>query len=813
VSELQGALTIGRGDLDEKAPRRGPDYAERSEDLQVAPARQGDLVELVARRPQWPRLRPDLFDVHLGQGLAPERQGQLDEASTGGQRALRLEPEEAETQNNLGIDLAMLGRFDEAAVRFQRAIDLKPYYPDAHNNLGNILEKRDGFDEAVACYQRAIDLKPYYPEAHYNLGNVLARQDKTGEAVACYHQALRLKPDYADAHNNLGTVLAKLDRLDEAMASYQQALRLEPNVPGTHNNLGLLLAKLDKPAEAVACYEQALRLKPDDTEVQNSLGIMLAKLGRLDESAACFQRVICLKPDHPDAHNNLGSVREKQDKLDEAVASYQQAIRVKPDYPDAHNNLGVALWKLGRLDEAVASYQQALHFQPDYPEAQWNRSLVWLAMGHFEQGWPGYDWRWKCKEFGSMPSFKAPLWDGSPLDGRTILIHAEQGLGDTLQFVRYVPLVHERGGRVIMMCQPPLMRLLAHCPGIERLMAHGETPPEIDLHVPLLSLPKLLGTTVESVPADGTYLEADPDLVEIWRQRLGAYPGFKIGIAWQGNPKFRLDRIRSIPLAQFAPLADVPGVHLLSLQKGAGREQLAAPERRFSVTDLGGQMDETTGAFMDTGAVMKNLDLVITSDTSVAHLAGALRVPVWLALNAVPDWRWLLNRDDSPWYPTMRLFRQTRMGHWEDVFHHMAEVLRERLASTATPRPVAVEVPPGELIDKITILEIKSERITDAVKRHHVGAELALLSGVRDWAMPGSAELTRLAGELKAVNEALWGIEDEIRLCEREEDFGPRFISLARSVYRINDRRAALKRQVSELVGSELFEEKSYIDY
>jgi hypothetical protein len=434
-------------------------------------------------------------------------------------------------------------------------------------------------------------------------------------------------------------------------------------------------------------------------------------------------------------------------------------------------------------------------------------------MGHFEQGWPSYEWRWKCKEFGSMPPLRAPLWDGSPLDGRTILIHAEQGLGDTLQFIRYVPLVQQRGGRVIMMCQPPLMRLLAHCPGIERLIPHGETPPEIDLHVPLLSLPKLLGTTVESVPADGPYLDADSDLVEIWRHRLAAYPGFKIGIAWQGNPKFRLDRIRSIPLAQFAPLADVPGVHLLSLQKGAGGEQLAAPERRFPVTDLGCQLDETTGAFMDTAAVMKNLDLVITSDTSIAHLAGALGVPVWVALNDVPDWRWLLNRDDSPWYPPMRLFRQRRTGHWEDVFDRIAEALRERLAPPATPRPVTVEVAPGELIDKITILEIKSERITDAAKRHHVGTELALLVGARDRAMPGSAELARLAGELKAVNEALWRIEDEIRLCERDEDFGPRFIALARSVYRTNDRRAALKRQINELLGSRLIEEKSYTAY
>jgi hypothetical protein len=313
------------------------------------------------------------------------------------------------------------------------------------------------------------------------------------------------------------------------------------------------------------------------------------------------------------------------------------------------------------------------------------------------------------------------------------------------------------------------------------------------------------------VPAEVPYLDAEPALVEAWRDRLGSYPGFKVGIVWQGNPQFRFDRLRSIPLAQFAPLARVPGVHLLSLQKGAGRDQLPALRGYFPVIDLGPQLNETTGPFLDTAAVMKNLDLVITSDTSAAHLAGALGVPVWVALHDVPDWRWLLEREDSPWYPTMRLFRQTRPGQWEDVFDRIAEALRRRLGAPAVLRPLTVEVAPGELIDRITILEIKSERITDVAKRHHVGTELALLVAARDRAVPGSAELARLATELKAVNEALWRIEDEIRLCERDEDFGPRFVALARSVYHTNDRRAALKRRINELLRSDLMEEKSYV--
>jgi hypothetical protein len=245
------------------------------------------------------------------------------------------------------------------------------------------------------------------------------------------------------------------------------------------------------------------------------------------------------------------------------------------------------------------------------------------------------------------------------------------------------------------------------------------------------------------------------------------------------------------------------------LQKGPGAEQLAAVTDRFPVTDLGRHLDD----FMDTAAVLKNLDLVISVDTAIAHLAGALGIPVWVALPFVPDWRWLMDREDSPWYPTMRLFRQTRPGQWEDVFQRIAEALQRRLAAPAELRPITVEIAPGELIDKITILEIKSERITDAAKRHHVGTELALLVAARDRAVPSSAELARLATELKALNEARWQVEDEIRLCERDEDFGPRFVALARSVYRTNDRRAALKRQINELLGSKLIEEKSYTSY
>jgi hypothetical protein len=325
-----------------------------------------------------------------------------------------------------------------------------------------------------------------------------------------------------------------------------------------------------------------------------------------------------------------------------------------------------------------------------------------------------------------------------------------------------------------------------------------------------MSLPRLFGTTPASIPAEVPYLRADEALVAHWRRQLAPIRGLKIGIAWQGSLKYRGDRHRSFRLAQFAPLSRLAGVRLFSLQKGPGTEQLREVADGFDVTDLGSRLDEASGAFLDSAAVMKNLDLVITSDSALAHLAGALGVPAWVALPYAADWRWLLEREDSPWYPTMRLFRQDRWGDWDGVFDRIAGVLEAGPPPAPRARSIAIEVAPGELLDKITILEIKSQRLTDAAQLGHVRVELAALSAARDQVLGGSEELAELTAELKAVNEALWEIEDALRACERGGDFGPRFIELARSVYRTNDRRAALKRRINERLDSEWIEEKAY---
>jgi tetratricopeptide (TPR) repeat protein len=536
---------------------------------------------------------------------------------------------------------------------------------------------------AEQIYRQILAVEPNRAHAWHLLGVVAHQVGRHGIAVEYIGRAIELNGTEADFHNNLGEVYRALRRIPEAAACCRRALELNPGLAGAHNNLGNAMKDQGNLDEAVACYRRALHLKPDFAEAHNNLGIAFRNQGKLDEAVACYRRALELKPDYAEAHNNLGIALGDQGKRDEAITCYHRALELKPDYAEAHSNLGIALGDEGKRDEASVCYRRALELKPDYADAHWNQSFISLATGKFERGWAEYEWRWRtshCQPRG----FSQPFWDGLPLQGRVILLHAEQGLGDTIQFVRYVAPVKQRGGVVIVECPGPLLSLLTSHAGIDRLVRWGNELPAFDVQSPLLSLPGIFHTSLETIPAEVPYLFADPGLVGHWRQELGGIAGFKIGIAWQGSPKYRSDRDRSIPVSCFEPLARCPGVRLLSLQKGAGAEQLQQVTDRFPVIDLGSRLDEASGAFMDTAAVMMSLDLVITSDTSIAHLAGALGVPVWVALPFVPDWRWLLDRSDSPWYPTMRLFRQERRGDWQTVFQRIEVALRQRVASQTT---------------------------------------------------------------------------------------------------------------------------------
>lgn len=677
------------------------------------------------------------------------------------------------------LQLHQAGELRRAEQAYRRLLRTEPRKAQLWFTLAQLCDADKRPAEAVACYRQALEIEPREAEGHFQLGNLLLNQARHAEAEAAFRRCLQLKPDHVVALVNLGFVVGEQERLDEAKACYEQVLKLRPDLPEAHHNLGNVLREQGQHDRALACFAEALRLRPDYAKAFINRGIALVALGRLDE----------------------------------AIRDLDAGVRLEPNLADAHTSLGAALSVVQRFDEALAHYERALELNPNHAETAWNQSLIWLLQGDYARGWPAYEWRWRCKRTTVMPTFAQPRWDGSPLDGRTILLYGEQGLGDVLHFVRYAPLLKARGARVIVQCQNALLKLLARTPGIDQLVGWGHPPPAYDVYVPMMSVPALFHTTLETIPADIPYIFPDPDLVAHWRRHLAPVRGFRVGIAWQGSPRHAWDRHRSVSLEQFEPLARIPGVQLISLQKGPGSEQLRALGGRFPVVSLGDLLDEVSGPFQDTAAVLANLDLVIAVDSAIAHLAGGMGVPAWVALAYTPDWRWLLGREDSLWYPTLRLFRQTRLGDWPGLFQQMAGELQRHAAEHRPARALAVEVSAGELIDKITILQIKSERLADPEKLRNVRAELGALGTVCQEEFQESPRLAELTAELKAVNERLWDIEEEIRLCERGQDFGPRFIALARSVYRENDQRARLKREVNELLGSRLVEEKSYPDY
>lgn len=535
------------------------------------------------------------------------------------------------------------GDLRRAEELYRRILQREPRNGRVWFVLGNLVESQERFTEAVAYFRQALEIEPREAQGYFHLANALLQQKNWAEAEAAYRRCLELQPDHVEALVNLGFVLSELNRHAEAEACCRKALAMKADVAEIHHNLANALREQQKTDDAVIHYREALRLRPDYAKAEVNLAVALISQGKSGEAIERLRRGVQLDPNFAEAYNSLGAAVSVERRFDEALDHYAHAIRLKPDYPDAH----------------------------------WNRSLIWLLTGDFERGWPAYEWRWRCARTGPTPTYREPRWDGSPLDGRTILLHAEQGLGDTLHFVRYAALVKARGGSVILQCQPPLKCILASCAGIDQLVGQGGPLPRFDVWTPLMSLPAMFGTHLRTIPAHVPYVSAEAALVEHWRRELAPLRGFRVGIAWQGSPRHPWDRHRSATFDDLTPLARVPGIDFISLQKGVGPDdiQCSAFRAPHSALVTYSGIDEANGPFMDTAAIMRNLDLVIAVDTAVAHLAGAQGVRTWLALNYSPDWRWLLDREDSPWYPTMRLFRQAKLGDWSSVFSRMADEL------------------------------------------------------------------------------------------------------------------------------------------
>ncbi len=573
---------------------------------------------------------------------------------------------------------SQLGELDQVVECCRKVVSLQPGNVPAYYNMGVAFQRLDRAEEAEAAYRKALRIAPHDASTLANLGLILYGRGRTSEAADYCRQALAINPGLAEVSNTLGLILKDLERIDEAVGWFQQALRINSNLVQAHYNLGLCRSRQRRHAEAVECFESALRGKPDYAEVYHDLGTALRELGHIDQALDSLRRAIELKPEWAAAYNSIGTMLIEMGKPEEAAENFRKALSIKPDYAEACSNLGNALVFLGRHGEALKSHELTLQINPDYASGHWNRSWALLLTGDFKQGWREYEWRWKCGV--SVPRrFSQPLWDGRPLNGKSILLHAEQGIGDTIQFVRYTGLVKQRGGTVLVECQPELMRLLTGRAGIDALIEYGGSLPDFDCHAAIPSLPGIFNTRLDSIPAPVPYLEppahSNP---ELYRLLAGGGGEYRVGIVWSGNTRFKHNHYRSCRLSDFGPLANIAGVRLFSLQKGDPASELMKGNCDMPVTDLGGVL----GDFADTAAALNQLDLVITVDTSVAHLAGALARPVWLLLSFAPDWRWLLERTDNPWYPTMRLFRQTRLGDWRGVFDRVAELLASVVSRT-----------------------------------------------------------------------------------------------------------------------------------
>lgn len=586
--------------------------------------------------------RPSVWRPWLAEGLAHHQDGRLAEAESAYRHVLRLEPDQADALRFLGVIFRQRGDLSPARDYLEKALAVQPNDAHAHHDLGLVHFAGGHIEQAVAAYRRAIEILPVFPDAHYNLGNA----------------------SYA------------LGQMEEAEASYRRALEHQPDLTEAHYNLGLL-AQEKGDLESAAChYRRTAELNPAHLDARLNLSLVLKDSGKTDAAEACLQELLALDLQNPKARINLASVWALQDEIEKADQMCREVLRDFPALAEAWLNLGVIQQSLGDPSGAIRCFQRALELQPNYAEAQYNLGIAQLLTDDLASGWKNYEARWRTE----IPIFKArgfpaPQWQGEGLNGRGLLVHAEQGLGDTIQFARYLPLLAQRGAEIFLECPAPLARLLATIQGVAKVIPRGEALPACDFQVPLLSLPHWMETTLENIPDRVPYLRV-PDEAALKLARASSTK-FRVGLAWAGNPLHGKDRSRSIGLEKLSPLLGSSKVVFHSLQAGPANRELSEVESACAIINLEPELAD----FAATASAIQQLDLVISVDTAVAHLAGALGKPVWVLVPFAPDWRWLLGREDSPWYPTMRLFRQPRRGDWTSVIERVQAELQAWVAS------------------------------------------------------------------------------------------------------------------------------------
>jgi tetratricopeptide (TPR) repeat protein len=604
----------------------------------------------------------------LTRAVNAHKTARLEEAKQLYIEILSMDVRHAKSLYGLALIAHQGGSLDVATSMMRRAIAADPSDAAFHRALGAVLRDQKKADEALAVYEAVLQLAPNDEESHFNLGDILFAKGDLTEAEQRLKRSLELRADRSASHEILFLVLWRQGRLDEAQASLERALALEWNSAEGLKHMGGRLVKSGASEAAWMCFERALALNPQEAEAHNGLGVLLQQKGKLDEAEASFLRALAWRPEFAQAQCNLGNVALKRRQLAEAKRRYERALAIDPQMAEAHSNLGSILVGEHRFEEARRHYDRALELAPALNDALWNRCTLDLLEGKFEAGWKGYEVRRSMEQIRPR-SFPQPIWRGEPLHGARIHLHQEQGIGDTLQFLRYAPLVQALGGVVILDVKPSIVRLAKQLPSVNEVIASGDPLPACEWQCPLMSLPLAFKTSLASIPTQAPYLRAPDEARQKAAKIEFRDASFRVGFVWRGNPEYPDDALRSMALSTFAPLLGVEGVQFCSLQFGAA-EQLC--ELNAGIVDL------TSGIvdFADTAAIVERLDLVISVDTAVAHLAGALAKPVWTLLPFTPDWRWMLDHEDSPWYPTMRLFRQPSPGDWTAVIERVGKELK-----------------------------------------------------------------------------------------------------------------------------------------
>ena len=610
---------------------------------------------------------------YLEQGKKLALAGEYLEAAESFAEAARLEPENAQAVWFLGIALGEAGKLEDAVGALFQATSLQPDFWEAYFYLALCLKGLGRLDGAEACLRKVLSLQPDHAESYNNLGLILSETDQLIEAESCFLLALELTPDSAELCNNYGVLKFKSHLLEEAMQWFRKAVDLQPEYAQACNNLGLALKDSGKPEEACSWFRRALALQPNYGEAHNNMGLVLADLQQLTEAELHFRQAIELRREHEGAYNNLFLLLKDAGRSEEAESCLRQGMAVKPDHALFYYHLGNFMQDLGRLEEAIAAHEKALALQPEYLEAAYALGLIYFSLGQYEKAWEKYELRWPL--FGNFqPSI--PLWQGEDLTGKKILLFREQGYGDIIQFSRYAPMVAAMAEETTLWVDTPVERLIAD--SFAMRVVGGNRVPEgnYDVACALMSLPYWLHTTEETIPAQVPYLYASKERSAAWGKRLAhANEGKKlrVGIVWAGNPKHKNDANRSVAIQAFQELFALQDIAWVSLQEGARAKELQ--KAAYPVWDVSEELTD----FAETAALIANLDLVIAADTAVAHLAGAMGKETWVLLPYIAEWRWQLQREDTPWYPTMRLFRQRQPGDWLEVLERVKEELLKKL--------------------------------------------------------------------------------------------------------------------------------------